>query len=482
MKADQLLVRFRRCERGNVLITFALSITILIAAAGLGAEVASWYSSRRDMQNAADLGAASGVKSLAYNFPGSATFDTYAAKEAKGATSIHGFEDGSNNTTVTVNIPPATGPYASTTYNHKAIEVIVARPVTALFSGLFLSSGPTITTRSVALLDTSSGACLLVLNPNTAKALSFQGSNTINVPCGTEVASNSNDSIDVTGAAATINLGTLETAGQIQDPHNDITATSTTTGATDISNVYNTRSLPTLASGYPHGSTYPADKLSTFTPTQSYTGDITASSDLSSIFPLGCAAGCVIHGNINASGGTVNLGSGVYFVDSGGNTSNGNVTIGANGNITTNGGTIVLTSSTGTNVGTFNMQSATATVTMLAPSSTNPTDPGYSVTQNFPGLAGIAMMQDPLATESTVKKNGNCNSNCSTFQGGPSSSFNGALYFPQGNVTYQGTPTSTTCFQLIVDTLTVAGDPNISVTGCTQGETLFGPLVEKLVE
>ena len=36
-------------------MTFALSITVLLGAAGLGTEVASWYAAKRDMQNAADL-------------------------------------------------------------------------------------------------------------------------------------------------------------------------------------------------------------------------------------------------------------------------------------------------------------------------------------------------------------------------------------------------------------------------------------------
>src|SRR5579872_1025019 len=163
--ARKRLSAFARDRHGNILMTFALSIAILLAAAGLGTEVASWYSTRRAMQNAADLGAASGAMSLKFNYPGSATFDGYAAKEAKAATATHGFADGSNSTTVTVNIPPLSGSYTGAGYNHKAVEVIISQPMTALFSGLFLSVGPTITTRAVGLVNASASDCMVALNP-----------------------------------------------------------------------------------------------------------------------------------------------------------------------------------------------------------------------------------------------------------------------------------------------------------------------------
>jgi uncharacterized membrane protein len=169
------LAAFSRAEGGSVLITFALSITALLAAAGLGTEVASWYSLRRDMQNAADLGASSGAMSLKANYPGSTTGDTYATKEAKGATGFHGYTTGTNGVTVTVNIPPASGTYATSAYAHLAIEVIVSKPVAPLFSGLFLSSGPTVTVRSVGLVTASGADCLVALDPTASAALYFQG-------------------------------------------------------------------------------------------------------------------------------------------------------------------------------------------------------------------------------------------------------------------------------------------------------------------
>src|SRR5579863_2440370 len=76
MRLREKLAAFRRSEGGNILMTFALSITVLAGAAGLGTEVASWYSTRRTMQNAADLGAAGGALFLKTYFANaSSTYD-----------------------------------------------------------------------------------------------------------------------------------------------------------------------------------------------------------------------------------------------------------------------------------------------------------------------------------------------------------------------------------------------------------------------
>jgi hypothetical protein len=72
----------------------------------------------------------------------------------------YGFVDGTASTTVAVNNPPATttglancsSPFAG--FNCY-VEVIVTQPQTPLLSGIFLSSGPTIEARAVALANTT---------------------------------------------------------------------------------------------------------------------------------------------------------------------------------------------------------------------------------------------------------------------------------------------------------------------------------------
>ena len=494
---------------GNVLIFTALGIMALIGAAGLGTEAASWYASKRNMQNAADEGAQGGIKSLFNAFINWenginvvwATERTYARHEAQSATAWHGYADGSNNTTITINIQPdqSVVGYPSPTYDNKVVEVYVSQPSDRLFSNIFLTTQQSINARAVAIIDLSKADCLLALNPTTGKAMSAQGSVTVNAPCGAAVASNSSSGFSTTGGSATITLGNLRVGGSGVDDHNgDLGKTPVQYNET-ITDPYNVRVMPTLASGFPTGSTYPGNDLQTVTyPTKvvgafgsGYT--VSGSQTTASVFGAGtdCTSGCVFKGGLTLStGATLTLSSGVYFVDK------GNLSIGNASLNTSAGATVILTDSTATtstnSVGVFNMQSTNSTVTLLAPSNKSG-DPGYGVINygnnnsaysSYASLAGIALMQDRLATESTVKNNGDCNTDCSFFSGGSSSRVTGAFYFPQGNITWQGTPTSTNCFQLIADTLTLAGTATVSLAtgGCTQGEILGGPQIAHLAE
>ena len=77
-------------ERGNVLIITALALPTLIGIGGLALEGASWYQTKRAMQNAADAA----VVAAASN--GTASY----ANEAKAVTAQFDFKDGVDDTTV----------------------------------------------------------------------------------------------------------------------------------------------------------------------------------------------------------------------------------------------------------------------------------------------------------------------------------------------------------------------------------------------
>ena len=60
----RLAKRFLGSRRGNVMAIFAVAFTVIIGAVGLGTDAASWYSTKRDMQNAADLAAVGSAESV----------------------------------------------------------------------------------------------------------------------------------------------------------------------------------------------------------------------------------------------------------------------------------------------------------------------------------------------------------------------------------------------------------------------------------
>ena len=107
-------------DAGNVLVIAAFSMTTLMAFVALGTDSGVLFRSRRNAQTAADAAAVAGALDYLYN--GSTTS---AASAAKAASSANGIADGTDGVTVTVNIPPASGPNAG---NSAFVEAIVSRP------------------------------------------------------------------------------------------------------------------------------------------------------------------------------------------------------------------------------------------------------------------------------------------------------------------------------------------------------------------
>lgn len=128
---------------------FALSSTVLVGFAGLGAEVALWYIAKRAAQNAADTAAFSAA--VAYHAGDTAG----AADTAKAVAAQYGFVDDTAGVSVAVNLPPKSGPYQD---NDAAIEVVISAPQVPLFSRLF-GAAPVAAGRAVA--SDAGGAALV---------------------------------------------------------------------------------------------------------------------------------------------------------------------------------------------------------------------------------------------------------------------------------------------------------------------------------
>jgi Flp pilus assembly protein TadG len=135
------LIRRLRADRGGaVAVMFALSATVLIGCAGLGAEVALWYISKSAAQGAADTAAFSAL--VAYHAGETTDF----AATARAVAAQYGFVDAQGGMSVVVNQPPRSGPYSG---DANAIEVIITAPQAPLFSKLFLAA-PSVGARAVA--------------------------------------------------------------------------------------------------------------------------------------------------------------------------------------------------------------------------------------------------------------------------------------------------------------------------------------------
>src|SRR5260221_9995964 len=130
---------------GATAIVIGLALTGMLGFAGLGTEAAMWYFTKRDMQSAADAAAATAAANLAGTlYRGGSASSSQFTTDAKSIAAKYGFVDGSNSTTVTPEYPPSSGTYSG---NSNYVAVSISQPQKALISGLFLSTGPTISAR-----------------------------------------------------------------------------------------------------------------------------------------------------------------------------------------------------------------------------------------------------------------------------------------------------------------------------------------------
>ena len=179
-------------QRGTIAVMTGLCAAGLAGFTALAIDVASWQVAQHSMQGAADTAAYSAA--VAYNKNNGTGYVT----QAKAIAAVDGYVDGSNGATVTVNQPPKSGNY---TGNATAIEVIVQQPQPRLFSGLILSSNPTVSARAVATILSDPG-CILALGTTANQAINISGSANINSPgCDIVANSSSSNAINMSGSA-----------------------------------------------------------------------------------------------------------------------------------------------------------------------------------------------------------------------------------------------------------------------------------------
>jgi hypothetical protein len=138
----------------------AICLAVLMGFAGMAVDVGFLEYQQRLAQNAADAAAIGGAQQLAYS---SCTNSTAATTAAGTDAASNGFSTGGN-VTVTVNNPPASGPYAS---NNCAVQVTVNNSrVQTFFSRLFgYANGMPESTSAVGLVSTNGNGCVYLLDP-----------------------------------------------------------------------------------------------------------------------------------------------------------------------------------------------------------------------------------------------------------------------------------------------------------------------------
>ncbi len=192
----------RRDESGQSLIMFALALVILLGMAAMTIDVGLAYVARRDMQNAADAAALAAADVI---LEGQSS--VLAANAARDIALQNGYDNAAADVTVTINIPPDSGPHSG---DSDFVEVIIAQPIdTVLARAVSNTTSFDISARAVAGIDrTPKPYTIITLNETACQSMQFNGQVTLTITNAGTV-TNSECSVDAFSTNGTINVATI---------------------------------------------------------------------------------------------------------------------------------------------------------------------------------------------------------------------------------------------------------------------------------
>jgi Flp pilus assembly protein TadG len=162
----------------------------LLGLAALAIDVGMLWTTRRQMQTAADAAAVAASRAMAEG--------TSVSTAANAVATLDGFTDGTNGVTVTVNNPPLSGTYAG---NSSYVETIVQQAAPTYFLQVLGYNTVNVRARAVGG-GINIRSCLYALDPSGAGAFSLSGSGSITSGCGIMVDSSSSSALTTTGSGS----------------------------------------------------------------------------------------------------------------------------------------------------------------------------------------------------------------------------------------------------------------------------------------
>jgi Flp pilus assembly protein TadG len=409
--------RLFRQEHGQVLALVTMSMVILLGFLALAVDVGTLWSERRQMQTATDAAAVAAAVALREGD------DVTTA--GRSAASHNSFTNGSSSVSVTINNPPASGPYAG---NASYVEAIVEQPQPTYFLRALGYTTVDVSTRAVSG-EINGPACMYALDPTDSKTFSESGgTSSIVANCGLLVLSTDTDGLDVSGG------GTLSASsiGVVATAYNNSSSTISPTPVTKIA------PFGDPLAGVAAPSVGACNALTTSGHGYSSTGGDTISQG-------------TYCGGITVSGGkTLNLNPGTYVLMGGGLTVSG-----SSSNLVGTGVTFyntVWTSSypASLKVGNSNQYKP---IVFSGGSATDLTAPSSGP------LQGILFFQDRNLPSGDTGPSGPQN----TISGGSGAIITGAMYFPTTPLYFSGGSSVVPLNAILVgDIINISGGTNLS--------------------
>jgi hypothetical protein len=279
-------------EKGYILLTTAVSITVLLGFLGLSVDVGFLQFQKRRIQSAADAAAAGAAFQLAAQAGSDA-----ARTEGKYDSAKNGFTDGSNGVTITINIPPSTGNY---TTNNYAAEAIVRQANPTYFMNLFNISSVTVAARSVVMADNSAN-CIYVLDSSAQDAFFATGGATVNLNCGIVDDSSNSKSLETSGSNTHLIATNISIAGNYNANGNSTISPTPSTGAKVVADPLAYLTTPTVPATCDY-TNYSFNGGTTTISPGTYCNGITVSSTETTLY-LNTGLYILKGGGLNVSGG-----------------------------------------------------------------------------------------------------------------------------------------------------------------------------------
>jgi hypothetical protein len=412
--------RLWKDRRGNALAIAGAALPLVVGAAGLATDTIQWVTWKRQLQRAADSAAFAGALSKAQK--PSETADSAVTTDL----------NNNNHTPVTLLAGYPQIAYPTAAGWNSAVQVTLAVQKKLGFSSLFMANAPIIKTSATAALVDDGEYCVVALK-KSGVALSIGGSASVRMGCG--AISNSTDphsSVDVNGTAHYFQADPVASAGGID---------GTINGVTDQQPYH-----------IPMRDPY-AGKYSTEVPSGTNCTNFNHPTKTNSDGSL--RPGC--YNNFNPGNGTTVLSPGVYYLN------NTNLSLSGQQRLVGNGVTIIMT---GTSPGSISMNGSSSMAL------TAPTDATCGVFQNIDSCK----YKNMLFIQSANATLGNDN----LINGNNNTALDGAMYFPNGDISFTGSSAQATkCAMVVGYTVEFSGNTNIQndTTGCNANTRVMGQTV-----
>lgn len=421
------LKKLWRDRRGNALVIAGAALPVLVGAAGLATDTIQWTLWKRELQRAADSAAFAGVYALANG-------DT-------APTAVTNDLSVNNRTNISLRSGYPQIAYPDYPDYENEVQVTLSIQKKLGFSSLFLTNAPIITTSGTAALISQGSFCLIALKRSGGPAITIGGSSSANMGCGAISNANNNPSVATNGSTYSFTAPVVAGVG---------TLPSAITGVTDLQPHH-------IAQKDPFAGKYSTDIPAGMNCQNFQQNGYNVGTGQSAVKHLrpGCYTGFAPNGS-----DTYYMDPGVYYLNNTSFTLNGNDTL-----IGT-GVTIILTGTTPGSIQT----NGTATIKLIAPI---PDDPATtSVNEQTCGTfteGGVSVNSCNYNNMLFIQSPNAATDNNNTINGTSGSFYDGAMYFPKGDISFTGTSGAMTkCAMVVGYVVNFSGNTNLQndTNGC----------------